>query len=191
MNRNQQDKMWEDLSEENKNLMIQKATDLSKSIESCPCGQGLEDAQELNTYIKLFGEFNLFPERQKKTWKDIVDIQCSDITEYIGKLGCDISIPNCYLNNKIVKKIISIPKIYKLINEGYGGVVDRDYLKESCAWTIIAKITYEPNFVEKRFKFDIVSTYDNYELLSFKSEKLAKEFLNLNKNLVEDYYMTF
>ena len=41
----QQDRMWIDLSQKNKELMSKKAHALSSSIESCPCGQGLEDAQ--------------------------------------------------------------------------------------------------------------------------------------------------
>lgn len=186
----QQDRMWNDLSKKNKELMSEKAHALSSSIEACPCGQGLEDAQELQVYINLFGEYNLFPERRCKNWGEYQNRTCSDIIVEKGKYGWNIDIKGVsFVNPHILNMMISIPKIFNLIEDSYGGVVDPQYMKENPVWAIIPKLNFNNLICEPDIVFEVKSKTDEFGFLLFKTEEYAKEFLKNNQDLVEDFYI--
>ena len=190
MSKEQQDRMWNDLSKKNKELMSEKAHALSSSIEACPCGQGLEDAQELKVYIDLFGEYNLFPERRCKKWGEYQNRTCSDIIFGKGKYGWNIDIKGVsFVNPYILNMMISIPKIFNLIEDSYGGVVDPQYMKENPVWTIIPKLNFNNLIYEPDIVFEVKSKTDEFGFLLFKTEEYAKEFLKNNQELVEDFYL--
>lgn len=180
----QQDKLWNDLSIESRKVILNRAKNLRYSVDICANGQGLEDSTRLSEYMNMFGEHNLFPQPIPKTWKDIESLG-SHIQVSKGKMGIDLSIPKHLDDNLMIDKLVATIKIYNLIKTGYGGLVDYDYLIHNPAWTIVAKLIDFDGSLE----LSIEPSHTKYELLSFKSEKLAKEFLEKNRILCEEYYM--
>lgn len=121
----QQDKLWNELSIESQKFIIEKYEKASITIPKEQYELGV-----LHTYEELYGIHNLNPKLTPKTWEDIDDnvknIIQVDILETAFKEILDININSRFLRTNLSYKIIATIQISKLIDLGYGGQIKNE-----------------------------------------------------------------
>lgn len=179
MNKEQQDKLWNELSEESKKMikedwqMLQEAkanNDLSFY------GVGKQDL-----YKDIFGEHNLNPKPQIKTWEDV--------NKYYKDKGISTDYYvnfECGMGERIADKMIATAKIAKLIDLGYGGMVSEEEWEDEykSKWVINCDMS-------KETRFEILEMFVDKFFIAFHEESQAEEFMSheSNKILVRQYYL--
>ena len=166
MTKQEQDKLWDDLSEESKKRV---AIEYKDSIDGSPFKRAID---------YLFGSHNLNPKPQIKTWEDCQEM--NEDSNFFIRID-----DNLELHDKIHSKCIATLKIAKLIELGYGGMVSEEENNN-------AKIKkYAPLYYgEKGFVIECFYRLQD-RVLSFHTKQQAKEFMSheSNRKLVEQYYM--
>lgn len=173
MDKQAQDKLWNELSEESKNYILSKYNNLEP--ERCEA-----DRDTKLDYEDLFGSHNLNPKPPTpKTWEDVVAQEECNFDTWLNK------IQNAWFGYTICDKMIATAKIAKLIELGYGGMVSEE---EWCnndieKWTII--------WYPRSNTFDFVRINNNIHFITFHTLQQAEEFMSheSNKRLVKQYYM--
>lgn len=122
-------------------------------------------------------------EREIKTWDDLVknkpslDDGMTKVIESIFYVGYGM------LDDKARSKIIATIKIYKLIELCYGGLVTKEDCKD------LMKHTWQIWYNVQTECYQIDRSNHEYTLLTFKDEWSAREFMDNNKELIDDYFM--
>lgn len=173
MNKEQQDKLWNELSES-------RRTHLKSMFINDQNGNDEYTNGYLGALIDMFGEHNLNSRPQIKTWEDVEklnDFYADDIND-LHK--CDWQ-----NDDKLVSKLIATYKIAKLIDLGYGGMVSEEEWKDGNVekWSVI--------YMPFKNQPEIMATSYRKEFVSFHSQELAEEFWSYesNRKLVRQYYM--
>lgn len=183
MNKEQQDRRWNELSDDAKEINRREYAYFKQSSTDL----GIEIAKDFETF---FGSHNLQPKPKIRTWEDVA-IYNPELWDFINKLGKEIA--NCpYIGSKLYKKMIATIHIQKLIELGYGGMVTEEewklstsYIKETVLWTIVCEYRTE----SKELQFRIAANWGVPDLLSFHTQQQATEFLLYPENveLVKQY----
>lgn len=175
MNKEQQDKLWNELSEQ-KQLVIKE---LYKAYSQ---GDGAEKLLE-----GLYGSHNLNPKPKIRTWEDVEKLH--EDYYYIGGNTSDVS-------DALKLKAIATLKIAKLIELGYGGMVTEEEWRN----LDIPKywIEYHPTCQDEKYKFQIsCDGHGEAELatekrfIAFHTPEQREEFMSHSENveLVKQYHM--
>ena len=169
MDKQAQDKIWNDLSEDYK----EDHRHFYKTYK--------DFAEETNFYTicrqmeKTFGIHNLNPKQTPKTWEDVVKLH--EDYYYIGGNTSGVS-------DALKKKAVATLKIAKLIELGYGGMVSEEEWKDSNTLKHIVYCTTNN-------KLSIQSQYTPFKhFVAFHTKQQAEEFMSYesNRKLVEMYY---
>lgn len=178
-----QQEIWDELSDNVKKKIIDRYTEYktrgSDLIE--------HDADALTIMEDLFGLDNL-NENIFKTWKDVVSKVPHEKIE-IGRFRTDdlpsmkadyITVGNSFY--RMILRAAAMLKIARLIEIGYGGLVsENEWDSSDYKWHIVYDTLKKEYFI-----FWDVSHKDP---LSFHTEEQAIEFLENNKDLLDDYFM--
>lgn len=134
----------------------------------------------------LFGEENLQPKPEIRTWVD-VPLRGETVNVMIDEDHNIILLKRTEFSEKIFKKLIATARIAKLIELGYGGMVSKKEYTNNGAWQIVP---YRDAYDEP-FKLKIVFGWGHKTFISFKEEQQAEEFMSYPENLelVKQYYM--
>lgn len=193
MDKQAQDKRWNELSDESKKFIRDMYDEIIKEAVK-PENQKLDDEEadgdirELwgrqSQLIELFGYHNLNPEPPTpKTWEDVED-NYVEYQKYVA-VSNDIEEGIINIEDKLRLKLLATYRIAKLIELGYGGMVseeewnDEEILKFGVKWSYKAN-----NWV-----------YHNYQttksFITFHTSQQRQEFMSYesNRKLVEQYYM--
>ena len=198
MDKQAQDKLWNDLSEEKKKEyrkeFQQESESYHQNVKHCDRENEFEyntgySNGVISTLEELFGEHNLNPAPQIKTWEDVEKLEYSKIEHHDMSMLIKGVCGNIYyenINEKVVQKVIATLKIAKLIDLGYGGMVSEEEWKDGHlrVYTILP--------TEFEGEFEIANTNFPYRaFLSFHTQQQAEEFISheSNKILVRQYYL--
>ena len=187
MDKAAQDRLWDDLSEEKKGeyrMVYKKSIDQINTTGIPTFNRAKAEARYAMLY-DMFGEHNLNPAPQIKTWEDVekdgyyVGINVNTELKRIDMFANDVSL-------KIQNKIQATLKIAKLIDLGYGGMVSEEEWRDGHlrVYTILP--------TEFEGEFEIANTNFPYRaFLSFHTQQQAEEFISheSNKILVRQYYL--
>lgn len=187
MKTEEQDKLWNDLSEEKKEKYRK---DYKEAMEDCGESALIERRELL---AEIFGSHNLNPKTQIKTWEDMID---NDKFEEIDSTYVELEdfLINKDMDNKLRNKILATYQIQQLIDLFYGGMVSEEewkksasYDKKDALWTIVCE--YKKKYQEPQFR--IACNWEQGDFLSFHSKELAEEFMSheSNRRLVRQYFM--
>lgn len=184
MNKDQQDRLWNELSEDYK----EDHRHFYKTYK--------DFAEETNFYTicrqmeKTFGCHNLNPEPPtSKTWEDVEKdskYQQDLITTMETNDGYyAMAILQTAFSKKIYRKILATAKITKLIELGYGGMVSEEEIDNILPLWII-RCDYKGKVFVESYKGVVID-----KLLTFRTRELAEEFMSheSNRKLVEMYYL--
>lgn len=187
MNKEQQDNLWNDLSEETKKEYREKYKSNLADSKKYLMGDVLDKSimrseiivKELET---MFGVHNLNPQLQIKTWEDVARLHPeidTDLNEGIQEL-CN-HYKNCGI--QYIIKCHATLKIQKLIELGYGGIVSR---KE---WENDKTNKYCVEINNNELEYTHYTT--TYCFIAFHTLKQREEFMShkSNRKLVKQYYM--
>ena len=187
MNKEQQDKIWNELSEESKRIIIKEfeyskiAIDSDKKNREAHIGA-------CATLDTLFGTHNINSKPQIKTWEDVEKAEGGEI-----RVDSKVINPNGQawgLGLKYHQKAEATLKLAILIDLGYGGMVSEE------EWEVlnIPKycIIYHPTCQDERLKFDDddeIPTKKHF--IAFHAPEQRKEFMSYesNKRLVEQFFL--
>ena len=179
MDKQAQDKLWHDLSEESKKKVLEDYMSFKNSSHS-------HEQYKASAMEDMFGEHNLNPKPQIKTWEDVENYLeiIPDFKEIIHNLdaGC--------CNQKVINKIIATYKISRIIDLGYGGIVSEEEWKD----LKIPKysVIYHPTCQDEKLKFDGDEELPTEKhFIAFHTPEQREEFMSheSNRKLVEQYYM--
>ena len=170
--------IWNELSEESKKHI----KDVFSEFE--PVCQ--EDLIKMNLMSDLFGKENLSPKSQIKTWYDVEKqgYYAEDEWVYEDKASerVDAIVYKGPFRSQIINKAIATFKIAKLIELGYGGMVtNEEWNNNTYKWHIV----YDAQ--QNKYKVFWETLYK--DPLSFHTEEQAIEFLENNRDLLDDYNM--
>lgn len=174
--------IWNELSEESKDIIKREYLKYSEAT-------GFKNTDKVKTLEELFGEENLKPKLQIKTWEDVVKQTGYSIKDDFVILpdgsGDDcIWYQSSQTNIKVVKKVISTFKIAKLIELGYGGMItNEEWQNLTIPKYVIQVYTDGLNNLE----YDVV--YGDKYFIAFRTKELREEFIKHNEQLCKDYYM--
>lgn len=171
---NNQNRIWSELSEESKKEIIEEYNKYAHPFTN-------EQLAFRKEYGNLFGEHNLHPQPQIKTWDDM-EKECPNIKSEIDTLNYHISTCIAF-GAKIDKKLIATYKIAKLIELGYGGLItDEEWRDEK-----VNKFS----LVCEANRLSIICLPDERHFISFHYLDEAERFLaeSKNKDLIKDYFM--
>ena len=195
MNKEQQDKLWNELSEESKCKIQQNYNTLQMGLST-----GLLEDEYLAEQIgkikeleELFGSHNLNPKPQIKTWEDVEVNSSDDELEAFESLFGDICCgPGMgHGSAPICRKLIATYKIAKLIELSYGGMVSEEEWREykdglDSYYSIVCRDngTILIEFVDAESPI-------NRNFLTFHSKELAEDFMSYESNrlLVQQYFL--
>ena len=186
MNREQQDKIWNELSEESRNFIISgyKHTNEFLNMGKAPTNEShILHYGKYQLYEELFGRHNLF-QPQIKTWDDFVDNpEYEDIDNYFVELEEFMLDKN--VEEKLRRKLLATHQIHQLIEHGYGGVItDNEWQDPNLTkWKIVRS---------KDGSFNIESgTGYRVDLIAFHEKEQAEKFMLYPSNirLIEEYNM--
>lgn len=168
MKTEQQNKLWNELSEESKKRVLARYNE----------AKDYNDATDIDCYEDLFGEHNLNPKPQIKTWEDLKEIH-PELAIELANMDCAVG--------KIFHKMSATLKIYKLIDLFYGGMVSEE------EWWNDNTLKYYIKCNPHKSESSIECTYHasvKY-FIAFHTQQQAEEFMSYksNKRLVEQYYM--
>lgn len=190
MNKEQQDKLWKELSEESKRIIIKEFEYSKIAIDS--------DEKNREAHIgacatldMLFGTHNLNPEPKIKTWDDVEE----NYNEYYKYVAVSNSIEEGIINieDKLRLKLLATYRIAKLIELGYGGMVSEEewksYPQNSNAVFYSIICNHKGKLEKKEVEYEIFPVERNF--ITFHSLELLEEFMSQesNRKLVEQYYM--
>lgn len=191
MNKEQQDNLWNDLSEETRKEYREKYKSNLVDSKKYLMGDELDKSivrsetivKELET---MFGVHNLNPQPQIRTWDDVARLYPeidADLDKAIEAL-C-----NYYKNCSIqyIIKCHAALKIQKLIELGYGGTVSNaEWKDDKCRKYTIA---YFPLDGRKFVSSDYC--IGEYEFVAFHKGSQRDSFISHkeNRRLIENYYM--
>lgn len=171
MNKEQQDKNWEELNDELKNLYKEQYAKQNNTMLEYAVAILLEDH---------FGSHNLQP--KIRTWEDVA-IYEPKLWDFINKLGMEIA--NCpYIDSKLYKKLIATIHIQKLIELGYGGMVtDEEWRDDQKAKYVIKRTNSENPYLY------YATVYDDFMFVAFHTPEQREEFMSYPENveLVKQY----
>ena len=187
MDKNIQDEIWDQLSEETKQEYREKYKfHLADSKREMKCDDGGYDLTVLRseTIVKeletMFGTHNLNPDPPTpKTWEDIEE-EWGDLVEnfYTYCTSKDFE------QSSLCKKMVATYKIAKLIDLGYGGMVSEeewkdDNIKKYC-------IIIDNGKIDKAFDMIVIKQF-----IAFHTSEQREEFMSheSNRQLVKQYYM--
>ena len=187
MNKEQQDKLWNELSEESQRKIqhtylenIQEAHNSKNSDEMVNVLLGKNEM-----LIDLFGSHNLNPKPTPKTWEDVEKAEGGDI-----RVDSKVINPNGRawgLGLKYHQKAESTLKLAILIDLGYGGMVSEE---EKSAEYDESYFSIIPNDKNEIIICRRTSPFGG-NFITFHSRQQAEEFMSYesNRKLVEQYYM--
>ena len=184
MDRKTQDRNWNNLTEEEKNVyrdLYQKCLNHVKNDDGY--SKGLYQG-ELITIVDIFGEDNLLTKATPKTWEGFVRHFHKDTDWNPKNEFCDL--PMYGLSDALRNKLIAMAKIGKLIEVGYGGnVTKKEWEDFNCRKYVIKYCPQD----ERKF---IASDYcmGEYEFIAFHNPKQLDEFMTYesNKELLKQYF---
>lgn len=194
MDKQAQDKLWKELSEETKEEYRQKykfhLAD-SKRDPKDNFGGGydltvLRSHTIVDELVNMFGTHNLNPKPQIKEWKDVpLRGEICDIK--MGAHCFEIALLTSDFSKKLFHKIIATARIAKLIDLGYGGVVSEEEWKDDTFNKFSIEWDEEDNCPIIRCH----CSRNWADFISFHEESQAEEFMSYesNKILVRQYYM--
>ena len=168
MTREQQDKLWNELSEESKKLVLKNYQDYNNDLDD-----GVEKWIK-REYNALFGSHNLNPKpKAPKTWSEV------------EKSGIEIpTILSEELSYKIIKKNEACTKIAKLIALGYGGMVTEeewkdDNIKKYC-------VIIDNGEIDNAADFIVIKQF-----IAFHTPEQREEFMSYPENveLIRQYHL--
>lgn len=180
MDREKQDRRWNELSEESKNEVR-----MTYEVHKPPCANLIEDtepAKEVRlTLENLFGSHNLNPKPQIKTWEDVEKVEGGDIS-----VDSKVINPNGRawgLGLKYHQKAEATLKLAILIDLGYGGVITEEEWKDDKTSKYCIERT------DNELVYAEYSTI--YYFIAFHTSEQRKEFMShgSNRKLVEQFYM--
>ena len=189
MDKEQQDKLWNDLSEEKKKEYRKEFQQESESyhlnVKHCDEENGFEyrtgySNGVISTLEDLFGEHNINPIKIK-TWEDVGKEYGDEVYSQWGKLGADITASRP--SEKVIDKCVATLKIAKLIELGYGGMVSEEEWKDGNVEKFCV--------VKSMSKLEYCHLVVGYEFIAFHTPEQREEFMSYesNRKLVEQYYM--
>lgn len=176
MNKEQQDQLWKELSEESKKAILEEYNDGS-----------FDDWNGIQALEVTFGTHNLNPKPQIKTWEDVID---NEKFEEIDSTYVELEdfLINKDMDNKLRNKILATYQIQQLINLSYGGMVSEEEWND-CN---IPKYSLLPREWMGK-DFDVVEVYCKQQMnfISFHTKQQSEEFMSYesNRRLVEQYFM--
>ena len=179
-------KIWNELSEESKNIVLSEYKELKEKIKELPDNNSIKHhyihrADELEI---IFGKDNLNPKPQIKTWEDYEKTLSKDHIDNIKESFGDICLlPRMSMGgNPIVKKMIATYQIFVLIELGYGGMItDEEWANDSVYKYVITPANND----------ELCFSMHQYTrtLIAFHTIEQRDEFYRNNKQLCKDYYM--
>lgn len=163
MNREQQDQLWNELSEESKKAILEEYDDGS-----------FDDWNGIQALEVTFGKHNLNPKPPTpKTYDDIAKDKPFELAD---------------VNPKIHNKVIATAMIAELIEKGYGGMVSEEEWKDFYTPKYGIYCNQKGELI-----IGIISaeTEAKRTLIAFHTEFQLKEFMSheSNRKLVEMYYL--
>lgn len=183
MNKEQQDKIWSELSEESKKIVLNAFS----NIDSIFNGKCIDAAGMKHFMSTLFGIYNLNPKPPTpKTWEDFIDNKIfEDI--YVTYIKLQNFSLNSGIDNKLRDKVLATYKIWQLIKLSYGGIIserewrDVDIPKYGIYCGQSGKLNEQTINLETRGKRTFIA---------FHTPEQREEFMSYasNKRLVEQYY---
>lgn len=184
MNKEQQDKLWNELNEEKKEKYRK---DYKEAMEDCG-ESALIVRREL--LAEIFGTHNLNP-KQIKTWED-VEKEGKYCGYLISKTGfrdhesgeCPSIVYNSdFFSHKIIDKVIATMKIEYLIENSYGGMITES------EWEDVDVRKFR--IVRLRGNLTYAEGRGAYEFVAFHTPEQREEFMSYesNRRLVEQYFM--
>ena len=166
---------WDNMPKKEKEKIYREYMQYQEEAETNPFFEG-----KISNMEDLFGEENLQPEPEIKTWKDVE--KC--INEQYCKLDLALGdILSASKDDKLRLKIKATFKIAKLIELGYGGTVtDEEWKNEDIRKFSIIRFQENLSYAEGRYA---------YEFISFHTPEQRDEFMSYpeNRTLVEQYHM--
>ena len=188
IDRELQDKLWHGLSEETQAEYREKykfhLAD-SKRDPKDNFGGGydltvLRSETIIEELVTMFGEHNLDPKPQIKTWEDVEKEYPKILTDF-QELNVEITCC-CGIENKIGNKMLATAKIAKLIDLGYGGIMSKEEW-ENADTRKFSIGRFEGNLAYAEGRRD-------YEFVSFHTPEQRQEFWSheSNRKLVELYH---
>lgn len=182
MNKEQQDKLWNDLPEEYKSCYSVKYKRAKSLLKDNP--DNFTAQEVIRAIVPLFGEHNLNPKPKPKTWEDFLKEFHKDTDWNPKNEFADLILYG--MDDKVKTKIIATSKIAKLIELGYGGMVTEeealdDNIEKSAIDLYEGKIHLHTG----------ICTASGDRFLMFRSNEMGEEFMSYesNRKLVEQYYM--
>lgn len=185
-NIDQQNKLWDDLDEQNKSVYSNRYKQAKATLEKNPDDNVMEAV--VACIEPLFGKHNLESYNSIKTWKDILVCDCDvyskeDDINYLCLDGLDIY----GQDSKLVKKLQATIKIVKLIELGYGGMItDEEWNDRTFPKYVVHCYNTSGSWL-----LDCYMLYDYRHLIAFHTSEQREEFLSYPENvkLIEEYFM--
>lgn len=184
MDKQVQDRIWNELSEETQQEYRKNYFTLCNEHSNGEFRTG-EIRGIITTMENLFGTHNLNPKPTPKTWEDVV----KEYPKYFKKQNAPhpMLLSTNELRDKLAKKVLAMYKIAILIESGYGGMVsEEEWNDEDCRKYIIRYCPQD----DRKF---VASDYcvGQYEFIAFHTSEQREEFWSYesNRKLVEQYYM--
>lgn len=194
MDKQAQDKRWNELSEESKKIIKDIYDEIIKEAVK-PENQKLDDEEaddnirelwgKQSQLIELFGYDNLNPKPTPKTWEDVEKAEGGDI-----RVDSKVINPNGRawgLGLKYHQKAEATLKLAILIELGYGGMVGEEEWKDSD----INKFSIVPFDTKKGLKIVTTIFESDKRFIAFHTLQQVEEFMSheSNRKLVEMYYL--
>lgn len=186
-NRSKQDERWKELSEINKNFVLERYNWLKRQREIALDIYSHNEYQlGLNEWEEMYGKHNLNPKPPTpKTWED-VEKENEVIRNIYKELAFHIHKDLPYKEHDLIRrKILATYQIHQLIDLGYGGMMTEE---EWCnnnieKWTIV----WHP----RSNTFDFVRINNNIHFITFHTLQQAEEFMSheSNRMLVNQYFL--
>ncbi len=167
-----QDRAWNFLS---KNAQIRIKNEY-KIITSTTPVDGFPLFESIHLMEDKYGKHNLIT-KVYNTWDDVEKYDSTKI---------EISLSNLSIRNKAKNKALATIKLYKLIELGYGGVVNlSDWVDTSIDKFIIVYDFEKSSFEIIKVKNHLITD------IAFYTKKQAEKFLSFNENktLLKEYFM--
>ena len=190
MDKEKQDKLWNDLSEETREAYREKykfhLVDSQKNLMGDDWDKNIIRSQTIVKELEtMFGEHNLNPKPPTpKTWED-VEKDREDEDCYFCEIGN--AIHKNYVEGKLAAKLLATYKIAKLIDLGYGGqITDKEWENSD-----INKFSIVPYDTKEGLKIVTHIFNSDKRFISFHTLSQAEEFISYKSNikLAKQYYI--